>query len=62
MVERINLAMPEKALLDCIYYRNAVPFEDELELDMLDAVSLREMALSFPLRVRIMVEKLMGTH
>jgi hypothetical protein len=52
-----NLAQPEKALLDHIYYRNALPFADELELDMLDAERLQKMAKSFPLRVREMVFK-----
>lgn len=55
-----NLATPEKALLDCIYYRTSVPFEDELELEGLDTGRLQEMALSFPLRVREAVEKLLG--
>lgn len=50
--EGFNLAMPEKALLDCIYYRNAVPFEDELELEGIDTGHLQEMAKSFPMRVR----------
>lgn len=53
-----HLAQPEKALLDHIYYRHALPFADELELDMLDAGRLREMAQSFPLRVRSLVEKI----
>ena len=53
-----NLAMPEKALLDCIYYRNAAPFEDELELEGVDAGRLQEMAQSFPVRVREIVGKL----
>jgi hypothetical protein len=53
-----NLAMPEKALLDCIYYRNAVPFEDELELEGLDVGRLQAMAHSFPVRVQEMVGKL----
>ena len=59
MMEGYNLATSEKALLDCIYYRNAVPFADELELDELDMERLREMARSFPARVREMVEKLL---
>ena len=53
-----NLAMPEKALLDCIYYRNVAPFEDELELEGLDTGRLQEMAQSFPVRVRKIVGKL----
>ena len=56
--EGYNLATPEKALLDCIYYRTAVPFTDELELDDLDRGRLREMARLFPARVRVMIEKL----
>lgn len=55
-----NLALPEKALLDCIYYRNTAPFADELELEELDARRLQELAQPFPVRVRKMVEKLMG--
>jgi hypothetical protein len=53
-----NLALPEKSLLDCIYYRKTIPFEDELELESLDFFRLQEMAQSFPLRVRKLVEKL----
>ena len=55
-----NLALPEKALLDCIYYRTTAPFADELELEELDTRRLREMAQPFPARVREMVEKLVG--
>ncbi len=55
-----NLALPEKALLDCIYYRNTAPFADELELEELDTGRLHEMAQSFPVRVREMVRKLVG--
>ena len=55
--EGYNLALPEKALLDCIYFRNAAPFEDELELEELDSKRLREMAQPFPVRVRKMVDK-----
>jgi len=55
-----NLALPEKALLDYIYYRNTAPFADELELEELDTRRLHEMAQSFPVRVREMVRKLVG--
>lgn len=58
--EGFNLAMPEKALLDYIYYRNALPFEGELEMEMLDTGRLREMARLFPVRVREMVGKVVG--
>jgi predicted transcriptional regulator of viral defense system len=52
MQEGYNLAVAEKALLDCIYYRNALPFADELELEELDMNILQQMALAFPVRVR----------
>jgi hypothetical protein len=55
-----NLAMPEKALLDYLYYRNALPFQDELEMDMLDVGRLQEMAQVFPARVREMVGRVVG--
>lgn len=58
MRDGYNLAAPEKALLDCIYYRNIVPFEDELELELLDMNRLREMAQAFPKRVREMAGRL----
>jgi predicted transcriptional regulator of viral defense system len=57
--EGFNLAMPEKALLDCIYYRNTAPFAGELEMAELDTERLREMARPFPLRVREMVAPLL---
>jgi len=53
-----NLALPEKALLDTIYYRRGAPFAGELALDELDADRLREMSKSFPLRVRETLPKL----
>jgi hypothetical protein len=55
-----NLALPEKALLDAVYFRRTVPFADELEIDLLDVDRLRRMSWSFPLRVRAAVERLCG--
>ncbi len=57
--EGFNLALPEKALLDAIYYREKVPFADELEWQELDPERLRMMAQRFPKRVREMVAKLL---
>ena len=51
-----NLALPEKALLDAVYFRRTVPLADELEMDLLDVDRLRQMALSFPVRVRAAVD------
>jgi hypothetical protein len=45
-------------LLDAVYYRHIVPFADELEMDLLDVDRLRQMARSFPLRVRAAVDQL----
>jgi hypothetical protein len=53
-----NLAMPGKALPDCIYDRNAAPLEDELELEGVDTGRLQKMAQSFPVRVWEIVGKL----
>lgn len=56
--EGFNLALAEKALLDCLYYRNRVPFADELEREAFDVERLWEMAKPFPARVREMVESI----
>ena len=53
-----HLALPEKALLDAVYIRRTVPFADELEMDLLDIDRLRQMARSFPLRVRTAIDRL----
>jgi hypothetical protein len=53
-----NLALPEKALLDTLYYRRRAPFVGEMEFDGIDADLLREMSKSHPLRVREMIPKL----
>lgn len=53
-----NLALPEKALLDAVYFRHIVPFAGDLEMDLLDVDRLREMSRSFPVRVRAAVNPL----
>jgi hypothetical protein len=47
-----NLAFPEKALLDAIHLRKAIPFRDELEIDRLDMDCLLQWAEPFPLPTR----------
>lgn len=42
--EGYNLALPEKALLDTIHLRKAIPFRVELELDARDIVRLKQFA------------------
>ena len=53
-----NLATPEKALLDTIYYRRGMPFAGEMDWDELDADLLREMSKSFPLRVKNIIKEM----
>lgn len=60
--EGFNLASPEKALLDAVYYRRRVPFADELEMENIDQRLLRQMALPFPVRVRAMVATVLGQY
>jgi hypothetical protein len=53
-----NLAVPEKALLDTIYLRKRIPFEDELELENIDHARLLSMAEAYPAAIRKRLEKL----
>jgi len=55
-----NLASPEKALLDAVYLRGAIPFVDELEMDRLDLAKLAGMSVSYSAAVRKKVEVLQG--
>lgn len=54
-----NLALPEKALLDTIYLRKAVPFRDELNLDILDKRKLEQMADLYPVQTRKLARELL---
>lgn len=42
--DRFYMASPEKAILDTLYYRGAIPAQDELELDNIDFNLLSKMA------------------
>ena len=53
-----NLALPEKALLDTVYLRKRVPFEDELELENMQQDRLMSLAEAFPASVRKRLELL----
>jgi hypothetical protein len=53
-----NLALLEKALLDTIYLRKAIPFRDELDLDLLDKRRLDRLANDFPGQTRKLVHEL----
>jgi predicted transcriptional regulator of viral defense system len=55
--EGYNMALPEKALLDTIYLRKAIPFRDELELTRLDRWRLERLANPFPMQTRKLVHE-----
>lgn len=55
--EGYNLALPEKALLDTIHLRKAVPFCDELETDILDPVRLMQFAKLFSASTRRLADE-----
>lgn len=42
------MASPEKAILDTLYYRRALPAHDELKLENVDFNILGKMAESYP--------------
>ena len=56
--EGYNLALPEKALLDAVHLRKAIPFRDELELDALDMDRLRQFAQAYAGPVRRLADEL----
>jgi hypothetical protein len=56
--EGYNLALPEKALLDVIHLRKAIPFRDELELDVLDMERLKQFAQMYAAPTRRLVDEL----
>ena len=47
-VDNFYMATAEKALLDTFYFRKALPTPDELEMESLNIISLKEMARKFP--------------
>lgn len=55
-----NLALPEKALLDAIHLRKAVPFRDELELEALDMKRLKKLSEAFSASTRRMTAEVMA--
>jgi hypothetical protein len=54
-----HVASPEKALLDTLYYRRAVPVRDELERDTLDLPTLSRMGARYPGSVSRKVQELL---
>jgi predicted transcriptional regulator of viral defense system len=54
------VATPEKAVLDTLHLRKALPAADELDWEAVDQNTLRAMARSFPLSVTRRLEALLG--
>ncbi len=50
-VDDFYIATPEKAVLDTLHLRKALPAGDELELDNIDMEAMNQMAPKFPLSV-----------
>ena len=55
-----NMALPEKALLDLLHLRKAIPFRDELELDALNMDVLDRLAQSYAVPTRRLVGELVA--
>ena len=52
------MAVPEKAILDTIYYRGTIPTADDLEVDEVDFKLLLGMAGKYPSSVAKSLQKL----
>lgn len=50
-VDRFYMASPEKSILDTLYYRGAIPAQDELELDGVNFNLLSKMARLYPTHI-----------
>lgn len=60
--DNFYLATPEKAILDTLYYRKAIPAFDELDFDGVDYDALFKMAAKFPLTVSQAVHKYISSQ
>jgi hypothetical protein len=58
--EGYNLALPEKALLDTMHLRKAIPFRDELELDALDMKRLGKFVEAYAAPTRRMAAEVIA--
>jgi len=47
-IDNFHMALPEKAVLDTLYYRGMIPAQDELEMGELDSKSLLKMVDRYP--------------
>jgi hypothetical protein len=55
------IASPEKAILDTLHYRRALPAQDELELESVDLEVLSAMAGKFSKSISLAVRELSGS-
>jgi predicted transcriptional regulator of viral defense system len=58
--DRFCMASAEKAILDTLYYRGAIPAGDELELDAVDLKRLPTMAARYPAAVSRALKGILG--
>ena len=59
-LDRFYMALPEKAILDTLYYRGVIPAQDELELDRVDFNLLLKMSTMYPQFVSRTVSNLLN--
>ena len=52
------MALPEKAILDTLYFRGKIPAKDEIETDNVDIKALLKMSDKYPTSIRRHIEDL----
>lgn len=60
LLDDFAIASPEKAVLDTLHLRKALPAADELDWDAVDTNAMRMLAKSFPRSVARRLEALLG--
>lgn len=54
----VYMALPEKAILDTMYFRGKIPAEDEIEIDDVDIKALLKMSVKYPTSIRRHIQDL----
>ena len=54
----VYIALPEKAILDTMYFRGKIPAEDEIEIDDVDIKALLKMSDKYPTSIRRHIQDL----
>jgi len=52
------MALPEKAILDTMYFRGKIPAGDEIEIDDVDIKALLKMSVKYPTSIRRHIQDL----